>query len=54
MDLALRRVEAMPFPAQALLKDRIIAAMRDRGLSLQRFLGDRDELSNISDSSICH
>ena len=46
MDLALGRVEAMPFPAQdvALLKDRVIAVLRDRGLSLQRLVADRDEL----------
>ena len=34
------------FPAQdvALLEDRIIAALHDRGLSLQRLESDRDEL----------
>ena len=46
MDLALGRVEAMPFPTQevAKLEDQIIASLSDRGLSLQRFAGDRDEL----------
>ena len=46
MDLALGLVHAMPFPAQdvALLRDRIVAVVRARGLALRRQVGDRDEL----------
>ena len=46
MDLALDRVEVMPFPAQDVAhhKDGMVAAQHQRGLSLQRLVGDRDEL----------
>ena len=46
MDLALGRVEEMPFPSQevASLKAEIISALQIRGLRLNRQAGDRDEL----------
>ena len=46
MDLALGRVEAMPFPSQevAKLKDGIVVTLHEKGFTLQRLVGDRDEL----------
>ena len=46
MDLALGRVEEMPFPSQevASLKAEIVSALQIRGLRLNRQAGDRDEL----------
>ena len=46
LNLALGCVEAMPFAAQevASLKSRNVGTLRERGLSLQRLDGDRDEL----------
>ena len=46
MNLALGRVEAMPFPTQDVgqLEDQIIIVLSGRGLSLNRLAGDREEL----------